>query len=92
MTHSDDVFKELMIGHSDLNRDSDSGVNGPQESIPLSETDQDILQYLSERPIHIDDIVVKTKRSISQVLQLLTIMEMKSIVAQSPGQYYSRLL
>ena len=49
-----------------------------------------ILAALSQHPIHVDDIIVKTKLSSSEVLCQLLDLELKGLARQLPGKMFLR--
>ena len=62
-----------------------------EPSIELTDADRAILDHLHhDSPLHIDQIIELSGLPITQVLQLLTVLEMKSMVMQHPGTYYTK--
>jgi len=55
----------------------------------LNETDQIIFDFVTESRIHIDDLISSTGLSSADILSALTTMELKGIVQQHPGKFFS---
>jgi DNA processing protein len=49
-----------------------------------------VLECLSERPVHVDDIVTQTRLPAQQVLQALLSLELRGAVGQLPGKRFRR--
>jgi DNA processing protein len=59
------------------------------ESAPeLDATEELILKQLSTEPFHIDNIMLNTGLTPSELLSKLTIMEMKGLINQLPGKFF----
>ncbi len=56
--------------------------------IPGTKEEEALLKFLSSEPLHIDEIIKKSKLSSSIVNSTLTIMEMKGIVRHMGGMHY----
>jgi len=56
----------------------------------LNESDQKIFDSVSLGRIHIDDLISSTGLSSADILSALTNMELKGIVQQHPGKFFSR--
>lgn len=57
----------------------------------LSPEEEEMLGFLhTDATVHIDDLVEKSELSVSEVLFLLLQLEIKGMVAQSPGKYFQR--
>ncbi len=59
-----------------------------QEVLPQNETEAIILKYVSQEPVHIDQIGRETGLPISQVSSTLALMELKGLVRQVGGMNY----
>ena len=55
----------------------------------LSAEEQKIIEILSSEPKHIDDLTLVTGFPSAQVAGLLTLLELKKVVKQSPGKIFS---
>jgi DNA processing protein len=55
----------------------------------LNETDQIIFDFVTESRIHIDDLISSTGLSSADILSALTTMELKGIIQQHPGKFFS---
>jgi DNA processing protein len=56
---------------------------------PLPPPFEEILKTLSEKKIHVDDIITATSLPSANVLSILIILELKGIIEQHPGKYFS---
>ena len=54
----------------------------------LSNKEQEIYSLLSLEPTLVDEMITKTNISLSEILEILTILELKGYVNQLPGQKY----
>ena len=81
VTSASDILETL-----DLTQATDFIAN--QKIIPESKEEEIILQYLSQDPIHIDDIVRSSQLSITTITSTLTIMEMKGKVKNIGSMNY----
>jgi len=57
--------------------------------IPASPEEAEILKFLSQEPIHIDDLARNTNKKISEISHVLTLMEMKGSARHVGGLYYT---
>jgi DNA processing protein len=55
----------------------------------LNEIDQNIINFISKDRVHIDDLITSTGLSSAEILSALTTMELKGIVQQHPGKFFS---
>jgi len=53
-----------------------------REVLPTSELEERILACLAETPLHVDDIVRRTRLDTAEVMSTLTLMELKGLVRQ----------
>jgi DNA processing protein len=83
--HADDIFEELNISKEALPEDS-----GAAESIGLTSAEKKVLDKLSPYPIHIDNLARGLALSAGDVSSLLLQLELKGLVTQSPGKFFSR--
>jgi len=58
--------------------------------IPLSEADQELLASLSEVPVHVDELAVKTGKPMPILLSPLLELEIKGLIRQLPGMVFVR--
>ncbi|MEN6421810.1 MAG: DNA-processing protein DprA [Smithella sp.] len=56
---------------------------------PLNEVDQKIFHAASRGRVHIDDLISTTGLSSADILSALTTMELKGIIEQHPGKFFS---
>jgi DNA processing protein len=57
-------------------------------ALPADATEKRLLECLSEDPMHVDDIGVKTGMPIAQITGTLALMELKGMVRQTGGMNY----
>jgi DNA processing protein len=55
----------------------------------LSSVDQKIIDSISDSRVHIDDLISSTGLSSADILGALTTLELKGIVQQHPGKFFS---
>ncbi|MEW5692415.1 MAG: DNA-processing protein DprA [Candidatus Hydrogenedentota bacterium] len=68
------------------------GLRFRQEKIPkveLGEKEANVYKFLSYRPIHIEELIAKTKLRFPEVAGILVNLQIKSLIQQLPGQYYA---
>jgi DNA processing protein len=83
--HADDIVEELNISREAPPEDAGIG-----SSISLTPAEKKVLDKLSPYPIHIDTLVRDLALSAGDVSSLLLQLELKGLVAQSPGKLFSR--
>jgi DNA processing protein len=81
--NADDVLREI-APHL---RDRD----GEAATVPvrLNATESKVIGALAEETLHIDDIVMRSGLSPSQVLQVLLALELRALVEQLPGKRFA---
>jgi DNA processing protein len=55
----------------------------------LSAVDQKIIGFVSGGRVHIDDLISSTGLSSASILSALTTLELKGIIQQDPGKFFS---
>jgi predicted Rossmann fold nucleotide-binding protein DprA/Smf involved in DNA uptake len=55
----------------------------------LNKVDQIIFDFITKSRIHIDDLISSTGLSSAEILGALTTMELKGIIQQHPGKFFS---
>jgi len=80
-----DIIEELNIGAATLPAPK---AEGPIP--PLTAEERIILNELSPYPMHIDDLVRQVALSTAEVSSLLLQLELKGLVAQSPGKRFTK--
>jgi DNA processing protein len=83
--HADDIIEELNIGGDSLPHHS-----RVVSSVALTPPEKKVLDKLSPYPIHIDTLVRDLALSAGDVSSLLLQLELKGLVTQSPGKFFSR--
>ncbi|MCX5857259.1 MAG: DNA-processing protein DprA [Deltaproteobacteria bacterium] len=73
----------------------DNAVNRREKREPapdkaLTENEKAIWQSLSQKPVHIDEIIASTGRMAPEVLSGLLNLELKGVIEQKPGKMYVR--
>lgn len=58
--------------------------------VQLNGDESIIMHLLSDQPISIDQLISQTSFSIHHLLPMLSLLEIKGIIKQHPGNYYSR--
>jgi DNA processing protein len=62
-----------------------------QPPVPaLTEADQELLKYLSESPIHVDELALQAKQPMPVLVGRLLELEMKGVIRQLPGMMFVR--
>ena len=56
----------------------------------LKETDKTVWQVLSQKPVHIDQIITSTGLTAHEVLVILLNLELQGLIEQKPGKTYMR--
>lgn len=77
----EDVVKELQLEMLPQKREA-------RQAIETSETEDALLGYLSDEPLHIDEIGRAANLPISDVSSMLTVLELKGLVRQTGGMQY----
>ena len=55
----------------------------------LNGDESDIYNHLSKEPVHIDSVVIDSGRSVGKVNAALTALQLKGLVKQHPGNYFT---
>jgi len=93
--NTDDILEEILPQvertivlkpHSIAN----SKVIAAKSSEILSAVDQKIIGFISGDRVHIDDLISSTGLSSADILSTLTTLELKGIVQQHPGKFFSK--
>ena len=79
----DDVLEEL-----NLTRGTAQTRDEVQTIIPENEEERLILQYLSDEPMHIDELCRESGLPIARLSSMLTLMELKGMVRQTGNMQY----
>lgn len=80
VTSVDDIFEEIFP--KDL-------FQGRKEK--LSQVEQRVFEALSGKEEHIEDISIKTGIESGELLSALLSLELKGLIRQLPGKYFSRV-
>ncbi len=57
----------------------------------INDIEQKIMDALSNKRVHIDDLIASTSMSSGDMLSTLTIMELKGMIQQHPGKVFSKM-
>jgi DNA processing protein len=90
VAHAGDVVEELCaqlpVGPAEV---EDVGIDGEAPVGRLSAEEARVLKMLDPYPIHIDDLVRKLQIDAGQLSALLLQLEIKGLIRQMPGKYFS---
>ena len=75
----DNILQDLGISHKKEER-----------KIDISEEEKNILEMLSDEPLHFDTILEKSNMEVFNLYSILFGMELKGLIRQLPGKYYVR--
>ena len=91
--NTDDILEEIL---PQIER---TGTGKPSSSHPeviedkpaeaLSTADRKIMTFMSDKRVHIDDLISLTGLSSSDILSTLTTLEIRGIVHQHPGKFFT---
>ncbi len=62
----------------------------PAKEIELTKIEKQVADFIFDKKIHVDDIIAQTNLSPADVLSTLMSLELKNLVTQHPGKYFSR--
>lgn len=69
---------------------SENEVKPPAKEIELTIKEKQVADFIFDKIIHIDDIIAATNLSPADALSTLMSLELKNLVTQHPGKYFSR--
>ncbi|MCR4880343.1 MAG: DNA-processing protein DprA [bacterium] len=85
VTMSEDIIDCLGWEMQEQNKVSSTELNG------LSDDEQAIIEVISYEPTNIEKIASKTKIDINNLMIMLTMLELKGIIKQLPGEIYMKV-
>ena len=87
---AEDILEEF-VNITGTEKPVDNTVRNKSADIPLdlSAEEKSIFKVLSPYPLHIDDLVRKLSMATGKLLSILLQLELKGIVQQSPGKFFS---
>ena len=94
--NAQDILEELSHAlpidgpHVTAGKPDYSGKDEIGTAIALSEDEQTVLDLVGPYPVHIDQIVRMTGMAPGKVSSTLLQLELKHLISQSPGKYFSR--
>jgi len=86
VTSIDDILEELLPHFKKLNIQQKT----KNKEIDLSAQEKEILNNLSETPIHIDELARKINKATGEILSCLLTLEFKNLVKQLPGTLFTK--
>jgi DNA processing protein len=57
---------------------------------PFAEQEKAILRALERNPMQVDDLIARTQMPPGQILSMLTVLELRGVVSQTPGKCFQR--
>jgi DNA processing protein len=90
--NTDDILEEILPQIEQTLKPaikSNSEEDAGEYAKTLSGTDRRIIDFVSRGSIHIDDLISSTGLSSADILSALTAMELKGMVQQHPGKFFS---
>ena len=92
--NTDDIIEEILpqIEVGALSKSTPVSNNEDPErklSEVLNEVGKKILNSVSKKSVHIDDLISSTGLPSADILSELTTMELKGIIQQNPGKFFS---
>jgi DNA processing protein len=92
--NTDDILEEILPQLEKTKVFSASSVSRPEAIKPpvkteLSKTDQEIVDIVSGGCLHIDEIITGTGLSPAEISSTLMALELKGLIQQHPGKYFS---
>lgn len=57
----------------------------------ISDIEQKIMDAISNQRVHIDDLMASTSMTSGDMLSTLTVMELKGMIQQHPGKFFSKM-
>ncbi|GAC1464193.1 MAG: DNA-processing protein DprA [Isosphaeraceae bacterium] len=86
----DDILEELGPLVREVRAEPEvPGVRHPVE-LTLSDLERSILGKLDDRPLPVDELIVSTGMTASQVLATLSVLEMRRLIRRMPGHQFVR--
>lgn len=83
----DDIFRELpTLKRSQTLSETKASA---QPKVKLSPEEKEIFDLISTQPIHIDEITEKSSRTAPEVSVLVLTLEIKQVIKQIPGKFYT---
>ena len=82
-TSAQDILFYLGIEHKKIEHKE-------TQEIQLSQDERKILECLTQYPTHLEELLADTGYDLSQLLSLLTELELKGLIKSLPGKFYQR--
>lgn len=89
----DDILEELKFPLSSLGNEKGGEPQRParpSSDNSLSDAERNICKFISQSPVHIDELVYQTGASTTQLAPILFDLELKKAVKQLPGKMFVR--
>jgi DNA processing protein len=90
--NTDDILEEILPQIERISKPAfkpDTEEDTGEYAKTLSGTDRRIIDFVSRGSIHIDDLISSTGLSSADILSALTAMELKGVIQQHPGKFFS---
>jgi len=93
----DDILEEILpqmenvhvLNHGSSDAEARKMATKRPES--FNDIEQKIMDALSNQRVHIDDVIASTSMASGNVLSTLTTMELKGMIQQHPGKFFSKM-
>ncbi len=90
----DDIIEELKLPLKNYLKDSrkqEAKTVNQVQPPSLSENENSVYVHIDKEAVHVDDITDRCGFSLSQTMAILLNLELKKMIKQLPGKYFSRL-
>jgi DNA processing protein len=87
VTNVDDILEEFSIKYSSQKQKNSENIN-----LILAESEKIVYSCLSLEPLFINDIHIKSKIPIDELMVILTKLEFKGVIEQLPNKYFIKKL
>lgn len=90
--HAQDIIEELSPVITAYTGETNAVKNKPPKTVdPLSTDESIVFDSLGPYPTHIDDLIRKVPLEPGKISSVLLRLELKGIIQQSPGKYFTKL-
>jgi len=90
--NTDDILEEIL---PQMNRTKKNDCSKPsfvpekEPFVPLNEIEQTIMTFMNRGRMHVDELIALSGLSCSDIISALTRLELKGIIRQDPGKFFS---
>jgi len=89
--HAQDIIEELSPAiNGYVGQDNADNNKREEKTVPLSSDESIVFDALGPYQIHIDDLIRKTSMGSGKLSSILLKLELKGIVQQSPGKFFTK--